>query len=136
MDVRLGLLLGAKLYYNFHDDSDWDTKVATLTAAIGDRGKGTHTVVSSSAIAMPAPTANAITPKDWNADGLLQWMQSEGIENHHEAFVKHKIDSMEALLEFKNLLRDSSPLIASIFTLLNITQVGEILKITSALRKF
>jgi hypothetical protein len=65
---------------------------------------------------------------------MLAWMQSEGIERHHTAFVDHKIDG-QTLMEFGLLLRTSSPLVSSLFALLNITEVGEILKITAAIRK-
>ena len=68
---------------------------------------------------------------------IYNWMKSEKIERHFEAFQKHEIDG-KALLELKFLLNSPQQQFSNFQALcekMGIEKVGEILKLSSAIRK-
>eukprot|EP00026_Physarum_polycephalum_P003089 Phypoly_transcript_03098.p1 GENE.Phypoly_transcript_03098~~Phypoly_transcript_03098.p1 ORF type:complete len:657 (+),score=97.00 Phypoly_transcript_03098:524-2494(+) len=92
-DGWLGLALGAKLWYDFTSEDNWDTKITGLFKEIGERGKKEGK--SSSPIAIPAPVSPAAPPKksvyDWTEEEMHDWMKTEHIEHHSDIFAKHKV---------------------------------------------
>jgi len=134
-DGWLGITLGAKLYYDFTNEDNWDTKISALVKAMGN-GKATHSN-GTSAIAKITEVVSSppkLSPVEWKPENLLSWMQAEGIDKHREAFVKHKIDG-RALLEIKALLLSPQSVLSFLSAHLGITEIGELLCITAAIRK-
>eukprot|EP00026_Physarum_polycephalum_P005203 Phypoly_transcript_05233.p1 GENE.Phypoly_transcript_05233~~Phypoly_transcript_05233.p1 ORF type:complete len:642 (+),score=115.18 Phypoly_transcript_05233:54-1979(+) len=132
---RLGITLGSRLYYDFSNDKDWDQKIAELAKAIGSHGKGNSVRQAVPAPASPAVSGGRKPVVDWDIDDIRTWLKTEQIEHHFEAFRKHKFDG-KALVELKGLLVPQNP---SFFTyigeVLQVTELGEMLRLFAAIRK-
>jgi len=131
-DGWLGIALGSKLWYDFSTEGDWESKVAALVKAIGDKGKGKDSNLSTH----PAPTGKP-QAVNWTLEDMRQWMIAERIDRHFEIFKKHEFDG-RALLELKSLLNAPQPSFFATFKEmckeLGILGYGDILRLCSAIR--
>jgi hypothetical protein len=130
-DGWLGITLGAKLWYDFTDEHNWEGKIQTLIKALGDRGKGGNNNDNNQFV---VPTAHNQV-MGWNLQDMLKWMQEEKIEHHYETFKKHKFDG-HALMELKALHTPQQPtFFKDICKELGILEIGEILRLSAAIRR-
>eukprot|EP00026_Physarum_polycephalum_P005765 Phypoly_transcript_05803.p1 GENE.Phypoly_transcript_05803~~Phypoly_transcript_05803.p1 ORF type:complete len:616 (+),score=85.44 Phypoly_transcript_05803:46-1893(+) len=135
-DGWLGLAVGNKMSYDFSDESDWDTKAVALVKGFENRGKGAKQSIPppSTAIQESIPTnTKSKDTKEWTLEDVHEWMKAERIEHHFELFKQHKFDG-RALLELKRLLSPQQPaFFAFICEQLKITELGEMLRLSSAI---
>eukprot|EP00026_Physarum_polycephalum_P005612 Phypoly_transcript_05647.p1 GENE.Phypoly_transcript_05647~~Phypoly_transcript_05647.p1 ORF type:complete len:615 (-),score=88.60 Phypoly_transcript_05647:6-1850(-) len=128
-DGWLGITLGSRLYYDFTNEENFNAKIDYLTNAIGE--KGLHSIEYTPISTHEVKKSIA----DWTPEDMTNWMKENHIEHLQELFDKHKIDGV-ALLELKRLHTiDLSYCLDLVSKLLQIVELGEILKISSAIHK-
>jgi len=134
-DGWLGITLGAKLWYDFTNENDWESKLSELVKAIGNRGKG----LSPQSPLTPTKVDHTLhSPKklinNWTFDDVLQWMKTEHIDHHFKLFKKHNMDGM-ALRELKRLLSHNPTFFLKFFSTLGIVGHGEMLHLSGAIHR-
>eukprot|EP00026_Physarum_polycephalum_P018985 Phypoly_transcript_20798.p1 GENE.Phypoly_transcript_20798~~Phypoly_transcript_20798.p1 ORF type:complete len:192 (+),score=29.60 Phypoly_transcript_20798:42-578(+) len=141
-DGWLGIALGSKLYHDFSSDHDWDVKINTLAKEIGERGKGQSKRREGYAgigpqnpnVPPPLSSHSTVLVGDWKLEDLLPWMKAERIEKHHAIFLRHKLDG-KALLALKPLVAPASPNFFPFFNMMGIQEIGEMLRLSTAIMK-
>jgi len=130
-DGWLGIIMGKRLYHNFHDESNWENKVENIVREIGKRGR--KDIANSIRVNGKLPSSAPSVVLAWKDSDIKSWMVKEGIEKHYATFAKHLIDG-KALLELKTLLFRDNTLFFPLFDRLNISEIGEMLRISAAIK--
>jgi hypothetical protein len=126
-DGWLGITLGAKLYYDFTDENNWDTKIDQLVKAMGNLGRAREPSVQKAKASQPEKSV-----ANWTEEDMRKWFEYERIYHHYNVFKKHKFNGA-TLLELKCHL--GNPVFFTMCKDLGISEYGEIFRLSAAIRK-
>jgi len=102
-----------------------------VAKAIGERGKGKINKVELTS-SVPKSDKKAII--DWTQEEMYQWMKDEHIDQHYEAFSKHKFTG-RALMELRLSIPKQLSFFKDMCKDMGLNEYGEILCLAAAIRK-
>jgi len=137
-DGWLGILLGAKLYYQF-DEKNFEATFASLVKVLGTKGKLNPLKSSNKEESSVGPLAlvskeNPISK--WTVEDVTQWLEKNHLLQYKEKFVKEEITGVALLQLSSSLSKENFPTVLAVLEkLFGVVSYGNVLTLISALNK-